>query len=61
MKAVTEIFAILGVLSTVMGIIVALEVIPEYGGLEWMFWLVLAAILFLITIVFILDRSQSSE
>ena len=61
MGAVPGIFAILGGLSTIMGIIVALEVIPEYGGLEWMFWMVLAAILFLITMVFTLNRSQGGE
>ena len=61
MGAVPGTFAVLGGLSTIMGIVVALEVIPQYGGLEWIFWMVLAAILFLITIAFSISQSQSNE
>jgi len=49
-------FGILGGLCAVMGIITAVEVIPEYAGLTWMFWLVLSAILLLVSIAFAVGR-----
>ena len=61
MGAVAGAFAILGGLSTIMGIVVALGVFPEYGGLNWIFWLVLGAILFLVTIVFAISRTTNSD
>jgi uncharacterized integral membrane protein len=56
MKTLAAIFGTLGGLCTVMGIVVAVKVIPEYAGLTWVFWFVLAAILFLITIAFNVSR-----
>ncbi len=62
------IFTTFGGLFTVMGIITALEVkipalavVPEFVGLTWMFWFVLAAILLLTTIAFTLSRGASYE
>ena len=43
-------FGILGGLCTVMGIITAVEAIPQVAALTWMFWFVLSAILLLICI-----------
>jgi len=60
MGALAVTFGTIGGLCTVMGIITAVKVIPEYAGLGWMFWLVLAAILFLVTIVFTVSRGPSS-
>ena len=50
------ILGILGGLCAVMGIITAVEVIPEVAALTWMFWLVLAAILFLACIAAAIGR-----
>ena len=68
MRVAATVFGIIGGLCTVMGIITALtvkipalEVIPEYAGLTWMFWLVLAAILFLVTIAFNVGRGGSYD
>ncbi len=47
-----------GGLCTVMGIITATEVIPEFGGLTWMFWLALAAVLFLACIACAVSRGE---
>lgn len=58
-KTLAAIFGTLGGLCTVMGIVVAVKVIPEYAGLTWIFWFVLAAILFLITIAFNVSRGDS--
>jgi len=62
------IFTTFGGLCTVMGIITAiavkipaLAVVPEYVGLTWTFWLVLAAILFLVTIAFAVSRGGQSS
>ena len=46
------ILGILGGLCAVMGIITATEVVPEYAGLTWMFWLMLSGILLLASIAF---------
>ena len=54
-------FGILGGLCAVMGIITAVEVIPEYAGLTWMFWLVLSAILLLASIAFAVGRGGGYE
>jgi len=61
------IFTSIGGLCAVMGIITALAVkipalavIPEYVGLTWMFWFVLAAILLLNTIAFAVSRGGTS-
>ncbi len=61
MGALALTFGIIGGLCTVMGIITATAVIPEYAGLTWMFWFVLAAILLLITIAFTIGRGTSYE
>ena len=54
-------FGILGGLCGVMGIITAVEVIPEYAGLTSMFWLVVSAILLLISIAFAVGRRSIFE
>ncbi len=51
------IFGGLGGLCAVMGIITAVEAIPEVAALTWTFWLVLSAILLLASIAFALGRS----
>ena len=61
MGALAAIFGTIGGLCTIMGIITALAVIPEYAGLTWIFWFVLAAILFLVTIVFTVGRTASYD
>ena len=52
MVMVAWIFGAIGGLCAVMGIITATEVVPEYAGLTWMFWLVLSGILLLASIAF---------
>lgn len=52
------ILSIVGGLCTVMGVITALTIIPEVAALTWMFWMVLAAILFLASITVNLGRSE---
>ena len=47
---------ILGGLCAVWGIITATEVVSEYAGLTWMFWLVISAILLLASIAFTVGR-----
>lgn len=61
MGALAATFGTIGGLCTVMGIVVAVKVIPEIAGLTWMFWFVLSAILFLITIVFAVSRGAHYE
>jgi len=61
MGALAATFGTIGGLCTAMGIITAVKVIPEYAGLTWMFWFVLAAILFLVTIVFTVGRTASYD
>ena len=61
MKALAATFGTIGGLCTVMGIITAVAVIPEYAGLTWIFWFVLAAILFLITLVFTISSGVGYE
>lgn len=62
MGALACIFGILGGLCAVMGIITAVEVVPEaamvpeVAGLTWLFWFVLSAILLLICIAFASGR-----
>lgn len=58
MGAITWIFGILGGLCAVMGIITAVEAIPEVAALTWMFWFVLSAILLLICIAAAISRTQ---
>ena len=55
------IFGILGGLCAVMGIIPAVEVVTEYAGLTWVFWLVLSAILLLVSIAFAVGRGGGYE
>jgi len=55
------ILGILGGLCAVMGIITATEVVPEYAGLTWMFWLVLSGILLLASIAFTVSRGNGYE
>lgn len=50
------VFGTIGGLCAVMGIITAVEVIPEFAELSWMFWLALSAILLLATIAFAVGR-----
>jgi len=50
-------FGTLGGLSAVMGIITAVEVIPEVVALTWMFWLTLSGILLLASIACAVGRS----
>jgi hypothetical protein len=57
MGVLAWIFGGLGGLCAVMGIITAVEVIPEVTALTWTFWLALSAILLLASIAFILGRS----
>jgi hypothetical protein len=61
LKTLAAIFGTLGGLCTVMGIIEAVRVIPEYGGLNWFFWFVLAGLLFLITIALNVSRGGNSD
>ena len=55
------IFGILGGLCAVWGIITATEVVSEYAGLTWMFWLVLSGILLLASIAFTVSRGNGYE
>jgi len=50
---------ILGGLCAVWGIITATEVVSEYAGLTWIFWLVLSAILLLASIALAVGRGSS--
>ena len=52
---------ILGGLCVVMGIITATEVVPEYAGLTWLFWLVLSGILLLASIAFTVGQGGGYE
>ena len=61
MGALAWSFGILGGLCAVMGIITAVEVIPEVAALTWMFWFVLSAIFLLISIAFTIGRSGGYE
>jgi len=54
-------FGILGGLCAVWGIITATEVVTEYAGLTWMFWMVLSAILLLVSIAFAVGRGHGYE
>ena len=46
-------------LCMVMGIITATEVVPQFGAeLTWVFWFMLSAILFLVSIAFTLGRGE---
>ena len=56
------IFGIIGGLCAVMGIITALDVVPQFGAeLTWMFWLVVSAIMLLIAIAFSVGRSEGLD
>ena len=62
MGALAWTFGAVGGLCMVMGIITAAEVVPLLGSaFTWMFWLVLAAILFLACIAFAVGRSRYQE
>ncbi len=50
------IFGILGGLCAVWGIITATEVVSEYAGLTWMFWMALSGILLIASIAFTVGR-----
>jgi hypothetical protein len=59
MVAVALIAGIIGGLCMAMGIVTAVEAIPLLGSeLTWLFWFALSGILFLISIVFTLARSE---
>ena len=55
------ILGILGGLCAVWGIVTATEVVSEYAGLTWMFWLVLSGILLLACIAFTVGRGSGYE
>ena len=55
------IFGAIGGLCAVMGIITAVEVIPQIAALTWVFWFVLSGILLLASIAFAVGRSASYE
>ncbi|MFC1950661.1 hypothetical protein ACFLWD_03245 [Chloroflexota bacterium] len=55
------IFGTIGGLCVVVGIITAVEVIPEIAALTWMFWFVLSGVLLLASIAFAVGRSGSYE
>ena len=62
MGALAWTFGTLGGLCMVMGIITATEVVPLLGSaFTWMFWFMLAAILFLACIAFAVGRSRYEE
>ncbi len=52
---------ILGGLCAVWGIITATEVVSEYAGLTWMFWMVMSGILLLASIALAVGRGSSYE
>ena len=52
---------ILGGLCAVWGIVTATEVVSEYAGLTWMFWMVLSGILLLASIALIVGRGSGYE
>ena len=54
------IFGGIGGLCAVWGIITATEVVSEYAGLTWMFWMVLSGILLLASIAFTVGSGGSS-
>lgn len=59
MAAVAWIAGIIGGLCMAMGIVTAFEAIPLLGSeLTWLFWFILSGILFLISIIFTLARSE---
>ena len=59
MVAVAWIAGIIGGLCMAMGIVTAAEAIPLLSAeLTWLFWFALSGILFLISIVFTLARSE---
>jgi len=60
MGMLTWIFGTLGGLCAVMGIIIALAVIPAVAALTWVFWFALGGILLLISIAFAIG-SRSYE
>ena len=56
------IFGVIGGLCAVMGIITAAGVVPLLGAeFTWMFWLVLSAIVLLISIAFAVGRGGGIE
>ena len=61
MGALAAILGTLGGLCTIMGIITAVKVIPEYAALAWMFWFVLGAILILCCIAALVARGGGYE
>ena len=59
MGALAWIFGAVGGLSMVMGIITAVEAIPPLGSaFTWMFWFMLAVVLFLACIAFAVGHSR---
>lgn len=64
MAFTAAIIAALGAISAVLGVLGILQVPSEpiiSDKLTWTFWLMLSAILFLASIVFLLGRKQSSD
>ena len=59
MVALAWTFGIIAGLCMVMGIVTAIEVVlPLTAELTWLFWFVLSAILFLVSILFTLGRGE---
>ena len=59
MRALAWIFGAVGGLCMVMGIITAAEVVPLLGSaFTWMFWFMLAVVLFLACIAFAVGYSK---
>ena len=55
-------FGTIGGLCAVMGVVTAVDVVPMLAPeLTWMFWMVLSAILFLITLVFTVSSTGKIE
>jgi len=56
------IFGFIGGLCAVVGITTAVKVTPQFGPeLTWMFWLVVSAIMLLISIAFAVGRGEGLE
>ncbi|MBA7716922.1 hypothetical protein ES703_126007 [subsurface metagenome] len=61
MVVLAWIFGAIGGLCAVWGIVTATEVVSEYAGLTWMFWMVLSGILLLASIAFTVGRGGGFE
>ena len=56
------IFGFIGGLCAVVGITTAVKIVPQFGTeLTWMFWLVVSAIMLLISIALAVGRGESYD